>query len=373
MEDNYLSKVKAIVEKKKKEFNSLLDQIKYTEKELHIRDFLLEAVSDVSKNTHTETDEKEGIDKGEIKNKIIEYARCGLLGIEIQPYYRLFAEIVSKQGVSSPKIPENALEIFTELMVIEEPCIRKSVFNEMAEDILGISFDDETLGLFDSICSDLWDGIQKDNPKKMGSALSSMMELAREVISALSSIGGKDLSIIEKEVFQSIPNLHTIPELKTDSIEKFKNVFMCEQEQEFGLPPDLFTNQQYGYDSEAQLFELASFMNDPGKVVKLVNYLARESYIANDTLTKSNVAYRLTGRYKPNHVLNTIEWNGDVYSLLGICHLIFQEKKKTGKWIKIHNIFEYKDKNKQILHDLSSKTHRPPEKDKSFILHELKK
>lgn len=88
------------------------------------------------------------------------------------------------------------------------------------------------------------------------------------------------------------------------------NEILDELEQEFILPDGYF--DEPGNETERVCIDdIRDSIKVGQRFQDFINYVAEEGYIDNDILTKQSLAYRLTGRCRPDNLIEQIEWNTD--------------------------------------------------------------
>lgn len=90
----------------------------------------------------------------------------------------------------------------------------------------------------------------------------------------------------------------------------------------FTLPDDYF-NQPEDPEGRISLGDIRSIIKDKGaeNFKNFIDYLASEGHIKNNLQTKNSLAYRLTGRMKPNNLLDKIKWEKD-FNFLKLYYIV---------------------------------------------------
>ena len=90
----------------------------------------------------------------------------------------------------------------------------------------------------------------------------------------------------------------------------------------FTLPDDYF-NQPEDPEGRISLGDIRSIIKDKGaeNFKNFIDYLASEELIKNNLQTKNSLAYRLTGRMKPNNLLDKIKWEKD-FNFLKLYYIV---------------------------------------------------
>lgn len=90
----------------------------------------------------------------------------------------------------------------------------------------------------------------------------------------------------------------------------------------FTLPDDYF-NQAEDPEGRISLGDIRSIIKDKGteNFKNFIDYLASEGHIKNNLQTKNSLAYRLTGRMKPNNLLDKIKWEKD-FNFLKLYYIV---------------------------------------------------
>lgn len=105
-------------------------------------------------------------------------------------------------------------------------------------------------------------------------------------------------------------------------------------DKEFTLPNNYF---ELSFDGNAciSLGDIGDHIKQQGveKFKKFINYVASKGYIDNDTKTKENFAYRLTGRLRPTILIEKITWKEEIHSscLFHIVKYFYKGNGRIGK------------------------------------------
>lgn len=118
------------------------------------------------------------------------------------------------------------------------------------------------------------------------------------------------LSAKEKEAFDSILSQPEFKSILSQWVEEYDQVIL-EKEVPFSLPVNYFTHLDPSPNKDEYLQgSLFDRTRDVYKFVSLINYIADRGFIENNLYTKKLLAFRLTGRMRPEGYLPKIKWTG---------------------------------------------------------------
>lgn len=107
----------------------------------------------------------------------------------------------------------------------------------------------------------------------------------------------------QKEIIQERTDLNSLYCQNDNKVEK-DSLFILPDDY-FEQVPDI--NERICIDDIKEIIKRQGVQ----KFQEFIDYIAEQKYIGNDIRSKESFAYRLTGRCKPDNLLNKIEWNTD--------------------------------------------------------------
>lgn len=374
--------------------NGWLDETKLSQDQVRLLHSLLirfiDYFSHIDQNSQTTGDELivNGLDEPDIDNAdeddINETIRCisKILGIEvinipnffisvatlwgcIQPYVRLYEYVIlkKKEFVDELSKAGRTIDIIQEMKAIvfsgEDPDLVKDCLGDLSVDMGGKRDD------FD-IVADLYDNSYhvkmaiNNNVKVISDGLSDDLDDKIQPVSSqcyywidklLLNIAefkmGHDflsdkLSEKEKEAFDLILNQPFIASRIDEIISKTiaQQPQTTVEEGAFTLPDNYFSELKTSSNKEEFLTRtFFTAQTDVSRFIELINYMADRGYIENNLATKQLLAFRLTGRLRPNGVLPKIKWMGKA-SRGADCLYLMKWTDAKYKYIKMREFFD---------------------------------
>lgn len=169
------------------------------------------------------------------------------------------------------------------------------------------------------------------------------------------------LSEKEKEAFELIlsqPYIAPKIEELMNRVTVTSNV-PAEDEEAFTLPDNYFNGlHTSSYKYEYLGGSLFSYSTDVAKFIEMINYIADRGFIENNSKKKQLLAYRLTGRMRPEGALPTIQWIGGA-SNSADCLFLMKCSDSKNKYAKMRQFFDAdfppKKKTSSLVHSAGTR------------------
>lgn len=184
----------------------------------------------------------------------------------------------------------------------DNPAINVNNFLETASSVYEKN---SNYGVDATNCEELSEEIYKINndPEKSETNLQSILNVTKEFLKSIlmdERFGPSNAK--EQKVLNRI--------LENPKYAGLYNEILDELKQEFILPDGYF--DEPGNETERVCIDdIKDSIKVGQRFQDFINYVAEEGYIDNDILTKQSFAYRLTGRCRPDNLIEQIEWNTD--------------------------------------------------------------
>lgn len=234
------------------------------------------------------------------------------------PFERLhFTVALEKAGIKElcqkEKLEQYNEDVSALLCCGEDKDLIKDIIDDLTIDLGG------DRGDVDKIINPCFDMISSLKEVNLPSIIGSGVALVREMLQdVFMYIKGEDpivgmLNDKEKKAFDSIihqPFMEPVINKMMEAIKEEAEQNSVEDET-FTLPDNYFSGTSLSTNQEEYLtsifWENKSCVED---FVDLINYIADRGFIENNKATKQLLAFRLTGRLRPDGELPKIKWNG---------------------------------------------------------------
>lgn len=280
----------------------------------------------------------------------VEYGVC-------MPFGRLRFTVTSEKKEITDLCPKEKLEQYKEdisalLCCGEDKDLIKDVIDDLSIELGG------DRGMMDRIINPYFDTLSSIKELNISSIFGSGVALVREMLQdVFMYIKGEDpliriLNDKEKKAFDSIihqPFMEPVITKMMEAIRKEAKQDSIEDET-FTLPDNYFSGISPSANEDEHL--TSTFWGNKCSVenfVALINYIADRGFIENNKATKQLLAFRLTGRMRPDGELPKIRWKGKAAKGADSAFLMKCTDAKS-KYSKMKEFFEadYPTDNKKI-------------------------
>ena len=262
-----------------------------------------------------------------------------------------YIDEINKVGVS----PDTLKELKAILNSGEEAYLVRDCLSDLSIELGGDRKDldtvaniyAETQGIYakiedDNLDSDTW--LRTEVSTKAQSLLESPENLLGDIV--LFKLGYDilcdKLSEKEKEAFDLILNQPFVEPIITDMINRTTIVQQKETSEVkiFTLPDNFFNGQPTSSNKAEYLGGLRFFSGtNVAKFVEMINYIADRGFIENNYETKRLLAFRLTGRMRPEGELPKIQWFGGA-SKGADCLFLMKCSDSKKKYFQMRQFFD---------------------------------
>lgn len=332
--ENFIEKIK-----EKKEYHSQLRTLsKGNTEQIEESVQQYKSILDFQKSSDVETIRQFEQDAELSIEECIESLKCGvILSSVISPFCKCYG-LISLHHTLTKDIAgslyaaiDQTKEFFSQDDAVEiEDCLSDSIIDSINEKIDNIDSSDVEKARAASayIIQQLMllGSAKTDDPKNKLLAAQKIVSIQLQTILAVYNKIGSLLSDTEREVLDRILD----NELINDYVINQDN----SSQDRFTLPEDLF-QRPLTNDKEQYIGNIKNEIRIPRAISDMINYLASEGFISDDTMVKSSLAYRLTGRELTDINRQKIIWKGSANNLIYICRILY-----GGKYSRLQLFFD---------------------------------